>query len=294
MKHRLAAAAALCTAGVLFAQDFRPRGGTPFDAGPTDSPGLIGDLPNDGRIVGRIELIDRAQLAAAQNGIIDYDVPRRGDRVRKGEMIAKLDDSVPQASLRVAEAQAASDVDARVARAISKVAGKELASAEAANNIYDRTVSAVELERLKLTKTRSDLDVEKAQTDYQIAKAREDEARSVLTTYEIKAPFDGVIRERFKQRGEAVRQGDPIVELVNDERVAVVANVPVDRLPGLQVGQMVGVKPAYGSDNRPAQGTIRLIDTFGDGQAVGKRVRVVIEVPNDGRFFADLEAEVML
>ena len=281
----------------------RPRtqdrdAGFGFDDGPLNPAATAAGIddriePPAGTFRGRIQLIDRAELAAAQNGIIAFDVPEVGRRVRKGEVIARLDDSVPQASLRVAEAEAANDVDARVARAISRVAAKELASAEAANQLFARTVSPVELERLKLTRVRSDLDIEKAETTYAVAKAREDEAEAVLTTYEIDAPFAGVIRTRFKQRGEAVRQGDPIVELVSADRVSVVASVPIAMLPSLQEGNTVQVLPYYLPGAQPLPGTIRLIDRYGDGNPSDSTIKVTVEAENTtGTLLPGLQAAV--
>lgn len=292
------ALAAAILGGVLATQEVASAQEDVFGEGAFRDDGFrSASSANSGEIRGFIELIDRAELAAAQNGIVAFEVPEPGTRVSRGQVIARLDDRVPRANLAVAKAQAASDVDVRVARAIVRVARKEVASAQQANRAFPNTVTPQEVERLKLTETRSDLDIEKAETEYEIAAAREAEAEAVLSTFEIAAPFDGIIRTRFKQRGEAVRQGDPIVELVSRDRVKVRARVPLNLVRRLREGQTVRVIPIDEQDPTPMTGVIRLVDVFSDADpgSTEKLIYVTVEVPNpNGQLIPGLRANIEL
>ena len=291
MIRRIAPLFLLVPAVVVAQQQFDFGGEGTFRPAAQTTPAAQG--AEDGRVVGTIELIDRAELAASQNGVIQFDVPESGALVSKDQIVAKLDDRVPQANLAVAVAQAASDVDVRSAAAILRVAEKEVASAQQANAAVPNTVTPQEVERLRLTETRSRLDIEKAETEYEIAAARENEAQAVLDTFTIRAPFAGKVRKRYKQRGEAVRQGDTILELVSGDRVSVVARVPFDRVAEFREGQVVQVIPDYGRDRTPMRGTVRLVDRFGEGDAVADKIPLIVEVPDpQGRLFAGFRAEV--
>ena len=63
-----------------------------------------------------------------------------------------------------------------------------------------------------------------------------------LAAYSILAPFDGIVTKVYKQRGEAVRQGDPILELTNTDHVRVEGWVDLDYAWRLSLGNRVAVR----------------------------------------------------
>ena len=268
-------------------------------------PGGAGEVynPGQGQLLdsrANIELADRAELSIAQSGVIISDVPKEGERVTRGEIIVKLDSDVPEASLKVAEVTADSEIDEELARKYYDVARTEFNQARRANERAADAVSALEVERLRLTAERSLLDIYKAQHEQDIAIAREEEARAMLETYSIDVPFDGVVNRRYKRRGEAVRPGDPIVELISIDRVYVTMKLPVKFLPQTKVGTKVHVFEAYGDNyNNPASsepliGEVVLIRPEGIVTG-GNGVKVVVEVDNtDQRLLPGLQARVVL
>lgn len=278
---------------------------SPFDIGPADPAPTFerNTTPrsaptSNGRVTNAlIELIDRAELASTQTGVIAFEVPEEGTVVAKGQVVARLDDTIPQASLAVAEAQASTDAEVRSAKKIAAVADTEVEAAVEANRMFAGTVSKIDFNRLKLTAARSESDVIIAERDLTVAKARVHEAEMLLKTYEVTAPFAGIVRKRFKLNGEAVRQGDPVIELVSTARMRVTARVPIDQLARYQIGQRVQVIPEYnyrGGDT-PMVGQVKFIDTFGKADVTLGKVDVQIEVANpDGRLVPGLQATVVV
>lgn len=267
--------------------DFRPSG----DANETQT--STGEVRIDNAL---IELIDTAEIASTQTGVLAFEVPEEGTRVEKDEVIARLDDTVPRASLAVAEAQASTDAEVRSAAKIVEVAESEVEAAIATNERFENAVSQQEFNRLKLTADRSKFDVDVAKRDLAVAQARVEEARELLKTYEITAPFSGVVRKRLKRNGEAVRQGDPVLELVSTERLRVTARVPVEDLGAFQVGQNVLVEPQYQfrGGSAPLSGKVKFVDLFGEADLTLRLVDVQIEVLNtDGRLIPGLQATVV-
>lgn len=261
-----------------------------------------------------IELADRAELSIAQSGVLVSDVPAEGERVIKGQTVIRLDSEVPRATLRVAEVTARSNIDEELARKYYDVARTEFNQARAANEQVADAVSALELERLRLTAERSRLDIFKAQHEQDVAIAREEEARAALDTFDVGVPFDGVVTKRFKRRGEAVRPGDPILEMVSLDRVYVTMKLPVRYLAKVKVGTKVNVFEQYGPNyENPAAGTPLLgkvvlfrpaasvLGLRGSSLLEGGRpsldgeVQVLVEVENtDQRLLPGLQARVVL
>ena len=60
-----------------------------------------------------------------------------------------------------------------------------------------------------------------------------------LTDTEIRAPFDGVVSEKHTDVGAYVNVGGAVVSLINDLDLEVEADVPTDRLAGLDAGAVV-------------------------------------------------------
>ena len=258
-----------------------PGRNTPRSSAPLAGNGLA---PQGGVEItdrGTIRLVDRAELAVAQNGIIVNDVPVEGTRVSKGDVIVQLDTTVPEAALEVARVTAESDIDEELARKYYDVAANEYQQAIEANKIVADAVSQLETERLFLTAERSRLDILKAQDEQDIAIAREQEAAAVLDSYTATAPFDGVITNRAKQRGEAVRPGDPVVEIVSTDRVQVIAPTPIEYLDRMQVGTEVAIYETYRNAVSPLRGCVVLVQPSGVVTG-GAKIDVLIEVENPG------------
>ena len=232
-----------------------------------------------------IELKNKAQVSSSQPGVIVSEVPVPGTRVKKGDLLFKLDDDVPQAAVRRASIQADSDIDEQLARKYYDVAKNEYQQQKRANAKVPDTISELEVERSYLTAERSRLDILKAQHEQDIAIAQEDEARALLTAYTVNAPFDGVVKERIKQTGEAVRAGDPVLELVDLETLYVRADVAVQYLARVGPGTVVQVIENYGQQyvppGPPLTGRVVLIEPEGD--VLRNTVRVKIEVENRDR-----------
>ncbi len=169
----------------------------------------------------RVKLIDEVTLAADRAGVLAFVEPREGDRVTAGAQVAALRDEIPRAALAVAELEAASDIELRHAQKTSQVAQAEYQSIVEAHRRNAGSFSENDLRRQKMAAERGVLEVENAEYRRVISRLKRDQALAELQTYHIAAPFEGVVMRVHRARGEAVRQGDPIVEIVNTNKVRV-------------------------------------------------------------------------
>ncbi len=188
--------------------------------------------------VGSVSPVQGATIGAELAGTVSDVSFQNGARVKKGDILLKLDASAEQAQMRSAEADA-------------NLAKNDL---ERARDLAARKViSAAEFDA--------------AQSKYAQKKAAVDNMRSVIDKKEIHAPFDGVAGIRTVNTGQMVKVGDPLVSLQTLDQVFVdfslpqqeigdlTAGLPVkvttDAVPGREFdGQLTAVNPAIDPVNR--------------------------------------------
>ncbi len=148
--------------------------------------------------VGTIEPENRVVVAAQEEGLVTALLVREGDRVRRGDVLAMLDDR--QLAAQLAEAQA------------------RLGEAEG----QWRRARTLTQEGLI-----TEADGDAARAAYEVAQARVEALRTRLSFTRIAAPVDGVVTVRHVELGDLVGSRAPVVELAAGR---LVLRVPVSEL----------------------------------------------------------------
>lgn len=251
------------------------------------TPGQTGKPAKSGGIAVpdcRILLINHVTLASDRNGVVSAQLPLEGDSVTAGSTIVELKDDVPKAALAVATKKSANDIEVRYAKKAAELAEAEFDRAERANRRLPGTVPEIEAKRLKLAFDKAVLQIEQAENELQVHRLERDQAAAELATYRIEAPFDGVVTRVTRSRGEAVRQGDPILELASTRKVKVEGEVELNQVwrlkPGLPVTIQLDI-PDLPADiaRQTFPGKLVFVDVT--AQPVSGRVRVWAEVENE-------------
>lgn len=172
-----------------------------------------------------IKLIDEAALSSERGGIIAKLDVREGTFVKSGEMVVGLKDDVARAMLATAEKEAESELEIELAKTMRDVAEAEHEKARDANLIQPKTITAIEVRRLKFAVERAEKEIEIAEYKHEIAKLKRDEAAAQLVTYHVDAPFDGIVTRVHRTAGEMAKQGEPIVEIASTRRVRVEGDI---------------------------------------------------------------------
>ena len=232
----------------------------------------------------RIQLIDHVILASDRPGILEYVEPEEGHNVEHKQTIAKLKDDVAAAAYVTAAKRAENDVQIRYAQKAREVAEAEYSMAVLTNKKLPGTVPQIEVERLQLAEEKGALQIEQAQVEHLIAGLTRDEAKAQLETYTIDAPFAGQVTRVYKKRGEAVRQGDPILELVSTKRVKVEGYIGIEHVwsvkPGTPVEVWLDIPDAdLPQEKQRFKGRISFVDV--KVQPVTRQCRVWAEVVNE-------------
>ena len=191
-------------------------------------PGFLGVVIAEGSV----------DVAARFDGRLRGVEVQVGDRVRRGEVLARLEEQPLRHELSITEA------DLRAARAEEDVARISLAEARESleRGGGDRlvglgAVSAEEQARLRFAEQRAQARLETASAQVQRHQARVEQLRLQLSEAVLTAPFDGRVSMRYLDPGALVKAGQPVVHVLGEAQRKVRFGVPEEHR--LEVGMPV-------------------------------------------------------
>jgi len=150
---------------------------------------------------GKVKAYREVALAFQVGGaLIEFPV-KKGQKVAKGELLARLDPRDYQHALDEAEAK--------------------LAEAKA---LWER------MERLYKQGDAAKVEYEEHKRAFLVAKAAAEQARKNLAETYLRAPFAGLVADTFVENFQNVRAKQPILSLQNVEQVEIVIHVPQERV----------------------------------------------------------------
>ena len=131
-----------------------------------------------------------------------------GDLVKKGDLLAELEDSEALAFYNEAKAKLSMFQKA-----------------------FERSKS------LNQENFVSDQELEKAESSYLVSKAQYDRALIKFKQTKILAPYDGIIQSRFLDEGSIINASIPIVEILDSEHVEAKVALPKSLIGNVNIGQ---------------------------------------------------------
>ena len=165
-----------------------------------------------------IEAVRQATVSAQIAGNVNQFYVDAGDRVRRGQLLARIDTR---------------DTDAQVSAGRAGVAQAEAGLAQAKLN-FDRTRSLVQqgfVSQAALDK--ADADLKSAQAALDVARAGSAQATTARSFAELRAPIDGVVSQRLMEVGELASPGKPVLSLHDPAALRAVGSVPQFVLPSV-------------------------------------------------------------
>ena len=196
-----------------------------------------------------------------EGGRVSAILVETGDRVRAGQVLARLDTSVLQPQV----GSLAAALDEARANAELAQADYRRAAAVAASG----ALSAQEIERRRSLAIGADAKVK-------VAAAQLEEARARLRRTEIRAPQAGLVLTRSVEVGQtATGGGEPLFRLGRGGQIEMRGQVAEQDLPRLAPGQPVEVRVT--GIEQPFPGKVRLLGAVIDPQTRLGSVRVDLE-----------------
>lgn len=199
---------------------------------------VLARVQDDAQAVGTLRSRQSVVLRPEVAGRIAEIAFRDGARVRRGQLLARLEDELPRAELSQAEAQLS------IARANLRRNEELVAQSFVARSVLDESRASL-----------------------QVAEAQAALARARLARMRITAPFDGMVGIAKVDLGEYVRDGADIVNLEDIEALYVDFRLPerlqskvragqsafvsVDALPGQSIPAVIqAIDPLVDADGR--------------------------------------------
>jgi RND family efflux transporter MFP subunit len=111
-----------------------------------------------------------------------------------------------------------------------------------------------------------------AEQDVEQARVARDRARLDLNRAAVRAPFDGVVAERLQQSGEFVASGAPLLRLVNERDLEVVARAPMTTADTVTAGADAQIIDG----DRKVSGKVRAVIPVGDERSRMVELRIAL------------------
>jgi RND family efflux transporter MFP subunit len=266
-----------------------PRGGFARTVGA--APAELGSVSQSVTLVGSLRALETVQVSPRLGGRLEEIFVQVGDRVRQGQVIARLDDA--ELSEQVQQSEASLEVSGAVVRQRELELENLGAVLERTKGLRDSGL--ISDEQLEQAQTRYDVaqaQLNVARAQYQQAEASLRQLRIRLEQTQITSPIDGLIGRRFVDAGVQLNTANPLVTVVNIDTVKLVANVAERDLVKLQEGA-IGEVEVDALPGRIYDGQVANVSPLLDSQT--RTAEVEILIPNeDGQLRAEMFARVNL
>lgn len=226
-----------------------------------------------------------AILSFSVPGIIEKVAAKVGQKVKKGQLLAELNDNVEKAQLEQLKLDADNTIRIDASKADLKQKEVDLARIEDVRKRAN-AASAFEVEHARLDVEIQKLTLKLSVIQLKQAKLKCTEMEDRINQMKIKSPCDGVIETRFVEPGEAATAQTKVFRVVNIDPLWIEAPVPTKVAKKLKVGATADVisQDSFGADikketKKPLKGKITHIASVADSASQTMTVRVEVANP---------------
>jgi RND family efflux transporter MFP subunit len=235
-------------AGVVQAADGPPPVPVVVTTARTENFGA--SLSATGTVVSRND----ARISGEVGGTLAW-IAEPGAAVKRGDTIARLDPERLSLALRDNEAAL------RRLEAQLQLLNTQRVRLDSLGNVVSQSQLDEALSRERM-----------AEQDVEQARVARDRARLDLNRATVRAPFNGIVAERLQQAGEFVASGAPLLRLVNDRELEVVARAPL----GMADTVVAGSDASLIDGDRKLTGKVRAVIPVGDDRSRMVELRIAL------------------
>lgn len=232
-----------------------------------------GTIAPEGEFIGTVYYLEVSDVSAEVNGTVEIIQFEEGQRMKKGEILVKLNTDLLEKNLQASVAsyeQILSDLE-KARKDLRRTANLYKKKIVAERDYDDQRFQVKSLEKKSAA-----------------LKAEVERLEIELKKTVIKAPFNGVIIKRHVARGEWLSPGDPVATIARDDAVDMIVEVPEEVTRYLKPGTAVKTTAA----GKEKEGTIVAIIPKGD--VLTRTFPVKIRINNAASLLEGMEARVVL
>ena len=244
---------------------------------------------------GPIIVENQVDVEAQRDGVVERVLAEPGTAVKKGQLLAALDDRQISAELEAARAKTRStEADLRNWEAEAKVLDSDYARAE---KMWEaKIIPQEQLDHAKYKAESDQWDVKRVSELLINAKQNEHSLELELEKTQITAPFNGMVARRYVRAGQTVARNDRLFWVTAIAPLQIRVTLPERFLGHIKSGTMIAVTPAedLSSDRRyrarvievspvvdPASDTIEIMaELSGDTSGLRPGMRANVHVPD--------------
>lgn len=225
-----------------------------------------------------LEPAQTVDLRSPAMGTIERIHVRRGDKIRKGQVLVTLESSAEQAASQIAAHKATMTGPLSVAR--TKLEYSRRAYERRSQMHSENLLSGQEKDDAEGEFKAAEAELVLAQENQRLAELEAREQGSLLERRTLRSPFDGVVANQRLFVGEVVEPGDsrePILTLAQLDPLQVHVILPRTAFGKVKPGMQATIQPELAALG-PLTGAVRIVDSLIDGAS--GTFAVFVEVPN--------------
>jgi len=216
-------------------------------------------------------------VAAAEMGIIAEMQVREGDTVRKGQVLATLDNDLQKALLAIAQKNVESK--GQLESALAELALRQQRLEKLESLLAKGHARHEEIERGRADVAVAEAHVLSAREDQAIRQLEHQKITVQLERRTVLAPIDGVVTVIHKDEGEYVAPTDPcILNMVQLDQLSATFSVPSACGKTLAIGDRIPLR--LGSEAAPVDGILEYIAPVTDAESGTIRIKFRVDNPN--------------
>lgn len=225
-------------------------------------------------VVGVTEPVEAVELAFPEAGVIADLLVKEGAKVKKGQVLAKLDNRILDISLKIAQIRADSEAERKAARARLKTKQRRLGELERISK--GGGVNVDELFRAEAEVDITEADLMEAEVQAKENQLKVEQIQAQIKRRTLISPIGGVVERTFRDKAEAVGGGsDVVMTVVRLDELILVIYVDTGIGESLKVGQKVKVIAVSGGKKGIAE--VAFVSPVTDASSGTTRVRLMMK-----------------
>lgn len=215
-------------------------------------------------------------VSSAIRGVLERVDVDRGDLVEQGQVVARLDSSVEQAAMELAQARAQANAALRAEQASAEFAARR---SERIGTLYNqKAISGDQFDETKTSARLRELQLQQARENQRLAQLEARQAQEILNRHVIHSPVRGVVVHRYLSPGES-SEDRPILRIAEIQTLRAEAIIPVALFGSVQPGQKAVIVPEAPLTGHYV-GTVSVVDRVADAASGTFRARVSLPNPD--------------
>lgn len=242
-------------------------------------------------ITSRECLIDaslKVKIGVPVPGLIAEVPVDRGDVVKKGQFIARLDSALEEAMVAIADHRARNDMAVESSRVQAQFRDRK--SERMRKLAESKSGSVAQADEAATESSIARLTARDAQLTADANRLEAARARVQLNQRRVVSPIDGIVLERALSAGEYRHEQSHILTIARIDPLHVEVFLPITAFPGLAVGQVARVEPEAPIGGS-YEATVTVIDRVFDASSGTFGVRLSLANP-DNKLPAGLRCRV--